>query len=81
MGRGGVYGTDVSGRASRDHAATNVFTMGKTAFSLFTDSDFSEEKWPLTQASYAVLCKATAPARAMRYQNIAQLRAAWHDAL
>lgn len=60
---------------------TNVFTLGKMAFSLFTDSDYSFKIYPLNKKSYDVLIKATESDRNKRYQSIAEFKNAWNIAL
>lgn len=60
---------------------TNVFTMGRMGFSIFTDSDFSLERWPLSEAAFHVLEKAASPKRCDRYTSIAELKAEWLAAL
>lgn len=60
---------------------TNVFTLGKMGFSLFTDSDQDIEKWPLSQSRYNVLMKAINVDRNMRYSSIKEFADAWSEAL
>lgn len=60
---------------------TNVFTVGRMGFSIFTDSDFSMERWPLSEAAFHVLEKAASPKRCERYTSIAELKAEWLAAL
>jgi len=59
---------------------TTVYTMGATAFCLFTDSDRSSEKWPLSPELYAVVKKATNDNRSQRQQSIEQLIEEWRAA-
>ena len=60
---------------------TTVYTMGATAFSLFSDSDRSLEKWPLNSELYGVAIKAVKNARCERQQSIRQLIAEWRAAI
>lgn len=60
---------------------TNVFTTGKVGFAVFTDSDFRLECWPLSEAAFHVLEKATNPERSNRYTSIAELKKEWLRAL
>jgi serine/threonine-protein kinase len=60
---------------------TNVFTLGKMGFSLFTDSDSSFEAWPLSEENYRVLMKAVDPQRNNRYQSISEFMEHWNQAL
>ena len=68
-----AYGADID-------EVTNVFTLGQTAFSLFTDSDRDPARWPLSKDSYAVLLRATEPARERRHPSIAEFKRAWEAA-
>jgi len=56
---------------------TNVYAMGATAFALFSDSDRSPEKWPLSQGQYGVVKKAVSDERGKRQQAITQLIEEW----
>ncbi|MBR4224657.1 MAG: serine/threonine protein kinase [Oscillospiraceae bacterium] len=58
---------------------TNVFTLGKMGFSLFTDSDEDESVFPLDKAHYDVLKKASSADRADRYPSIEAFEAAWNS--
>lgn len=60
---------------------TNVFTAARMAFSLFTDSRYEKEDWPLSEKSYEVLMKATDPERKMRYSDLNAFYNAWKTAL
>lgn len=60
---------------------TNVFTIGRMGFSIFTDSDFELEHWPLSESAFHVLEKAASPERSDRYTSIAELKAEWLEAL
>lgn len=60
---------------------TNVFTIGRMGFSIFTDSDFELKHWPLSEAAFHVLEKASSPERCDRYTGIAELKAEWLAAL
>lgn len=56
---------------------TNVFTIGKMGFSIFTDSDFCLDHWPLSETAFHVLEKASNPERSNRYTCIAELKEEW----
>ena len=56
---------------------TNVYTMGATAFALFSDYDRSPEAWPLNTALYEVVKKAVSNERSQRQQSINQLMEEW----
>ncbi len=56
---------------------TTVYTMGATAFCLFTDSDRSREAWPLSEAQYTIVKKATNNKRDERQQSVKQLITEW----
>jgi serine/threonine-protein kinase len=60
---------------------TNVFTMGKMGFSLFTDSEEDPSVFPLSQAEYDVLRKAASDRRGDRYTSISEFETAWNDAV
>lgn len=60
---------------------TNVFTLGKMAFSLFTDSDCNFSNYPLNRTSYDVLTKATENDRNCRYKSINEFKNAWNNAI
>ncbi len=60
---------------------TNVFTIGRMGFSIFTDSDFSLECWPLSEDAFHVLEKAASPEWRERYASIAEFKAGWLAAL
>jgi serine/threonine-protein kinase len=59
---------------------TNVYTMGATAFALFSNSDRSLKKWPLSERLYDVVKQAVNDERGKRQQSIEQLIAEWKDA-
>jgi len=59
---------------------TNVYTMGATAFALFSEYDRSQEAWPLTKSLYDVAKKAVDDDRSKRQQSIKQLFSEWKDA-
>lgn len=59
---------------------TNVYTMGATAFVLFSNNDRSPEAWPLSPELYAVIQRATSDDRNERQQTIAQLIGEWRAA-
>ena len=56
---------------------TNVYTMGATAFALFSDGDRSAERWPLSRELYDVVKKAVSDERGKRQQTIMQLMEEW----
>ena len=56
---------------------TNVYTMGATAFMLFTDYDRSPEAWPLNMKLYDVIKKAVSDERECRQQSIRELIEEW----
>lgn len=61
---------------------SNVFTMGQTAFQLFGGGvDHAPEKWQAAGALYAVALKAVSARREDRYATIAELNAAWRQAM
>ena len=49
---------------------TNVYTVGATAFALFSDYDRSHAAWPLDDKTFAVASKAVSDARSDRQQSI-----------
>lgn len=60
---------------------TNVYTLGATAFALLADFDRSAEGWPLSEALYQVVRKATSDDRNMRQQSIRQFIEEWEESL
>ena len=56
---------------------TNVFTIGKMGFSIFTDSNEKFDEWPLSPSSYYILKKATSLNRSDRYASIKQFSDCW----
>jgi len=56
---------------------TNVYTMGATAFALFSESDRSFEAWPLNTALYNVIKKSVSDERDNRQQSIGQIINEW----
>ena len=60
---------------------TNVYTLGATAFALFSESARTREAWPLSDRLYQVAIKAVSEDRAMRQQSIQQFREEWEEAL
>lgn len=58
---------------------TNVYLLGQTAFALFSDSNHSEEAWPLNKKLYNVLQKAINNDRIERQQSIKQLIDEWRS--
>jgi len=59
---------------------TNVYLMGQTAFALFSDSNHSEDVWPLNKKLYNVVQKAISNNRIERQQSINQLIVEWKTA-
>ena len=59
---------------------TNVYTMGATAFCLFSKSDRTKEAWPLSERSYDVVSRAASDNREDRQQSIQQLMNEWEEA-
>lgn len=59
---------------------TNVYTMGATAFALFSDYDRSTERWPLRKEMYNVVKRAVSDERSQRQQSIRQLIEEWEAA-
>lgn len=59
---------------------SNVYAMGATAFALFSDSDRSPEKWPLSKKLYNVVKRAVSNTRGDRQQSIRQLIEEWEAA-
>ena len=59
---------------------TNVYTMGATAFALFSESDRSPGAWPLSRELYAVAKRAISDERGRRQQSIHQLMEEWKAA-
>ncbi len=58
---------------------TMVYTMGATAFSIFSDYDRSLEKWTLDKSLYQVAKRAVNDNRDMRQQSILQFVQEWKD--
>jgi len=86
VGRIGLWGSTrfISPEERTDSAVidevTNVYTLGATAFALFSDSDRSRVAWPLSDEQYAVVKKAISDERGQRQQSIKQLQAEWEAA-
>lgn len=59
---------------------TNVYTMGATVLCLFAGGDRTPSAWPLGEAQYAVVKKATSDNRSERQQSIQQLLEEWEAA-
>lgn len=57
---------------------TNVYTLGATAFSLFTDSDRSREAWPLSQHRYDCALRAVSDDRQNRHPSIRAFIEDWN---
>ena len=66
---------------SRVDEITMVYTMGATAFSIFSDHDRSFVAWPLGRPLYDIAAKATSDDRTMRQQSIREFMQEWHDTL
>lgn len=60
---------------------TNVYTMGATAFALFSDYDRSLDRWPLSKELYDVTKRAVSDERNLRQQSIRQLIEEWKSAI
>lgn len=58
---------------------TMVYTMGATAFSIFSDYDRSLEKWTLDKSLYQVAKKAVNGDRDVRQQSILQFIQEWEE--
>jgi len=58
---------------------TNVYTMGATAFALFSNYDRSIDKWPLSKELHRVVKKAVSENRQDRQQSINQLIEEWRN--
>ena len=56
---------------------TNVYAMGATAFALFSNSDRSQEKWPLSERLYDVAKRAVSDERSRRQQSVQELIDEW----
>ena len=59
---------------------TMVYTMGATAFSMFSNYDRSFEKWELNNPSFQAVKKAVSDDRSMRQQSISQFICEWEEA-
>lgn len=60
---------------------TNVYTLGATAFALFSDYDRSREAWPLNDKTFEVAAKAVSRERQNRQQSVRQFIEEWEAAL
>jgi len=58
---------------------TMVYTMGATAFCIFSDYDRSFEKWELSKKLYDVVHKAISDDRNLRQQSIRELINEWEE--
>lgn len=58
---------------------TNVYTVGATAFALFSDYDRSREAWPLGDHSFNVVSRAVSDDRLNRQQSIKQFIKEWEN--
>jgi serine/threonine-protein kinase len=59
---------------------TNVYTMGATAFALFSDCNRSRESWPLNDKAYEIASKAVSDDRQHRQQSIEKFIGEWEAA-
>ena len=66
---------------SRIDEVTMVYTMGATAFSIFSDYDRTLEKWTLSKSLYNVAKKAISDERASRQQTIRQFISEWTNCI
>lgn len=64
---------------ARIDEVTMVYTMGATAFSIFSDHDRSYKKWPLGKPLYDVVARATSDDRGMRQPSIRELIREWNE--
>lgn len=60
---------------------TNVYTMGATAFALFSNYDRTKESWKLSEELYQVVLKAVDDDRSKRQQSIKLLFEEWTEKL
>ena len=60
---------------------TNVFTLGKTGFALFADSDEDAGTFPLDRHFYEVLKKAVSVDRNERYASIKEFAYSWDNTI
>lgn len=60
---------------------TNVYTLGATAFALFSDYNRSTETWPLGEKAFDVVSKAVSDNRNERQQSISEFIEEWEVAL
>lgn len=60
---------------------TNVYTLGATAFALFSDSDRAPERWPLSRRLFDVAVRATSPERSQRPSSLRAFADEWRAAL
>ncbi len=56
---------------------TNVYTLGATAFALFSEYDRSREAWPLDGKLYEVAIQAVSDDRNLRQQSIVEFKKQW----
>lgn len=59
---------------------TNVYTLGATAFALFSDSSRDRGDWPLSDRLHAAALRAVQSDRSLRPQSIAEFIAEWSAA-
>ena len=60
---------------------TNVYTLGATAFALFSDFDRSAACWPLGERAYRTALRAVSDKRTERQRSIREFAAEWEAAL
>jgi serine/threonine protein kinase len=60
---------------------TNVYTLGATAFALFSNYNRSREAWPLNDKTFNVVSKAVSDDRQYRQQSIKLFIKEWEAAL
>jgi len=60
---------------------TNVYTMGATAFALFSNCMRTREEWPLSDTLFCVATRAVNDDRNQRYPSVQHLMAAWDTAM
>lgn len=58
---------------------TNVYTAGAVAFALFSGYNRTYENWPLSEARFHVVTKATADDRSVRQKSIKQFIKEWRE--
>ena len=58
---------------------TNVYTAGAVAFALFSGYNRTYENWPLSEARFHVVTRATADDRSVRQKSIKQFIKEWRE--